>query len=106
MRLTEPEAGSGSASDRHRAQLIAALLATVLSLGVGTAAVNASASPQASSAKKCKHGKKHKPCHRPKSTKPAKGRISLTNCPTADLIPNAPYTFTGRLSPRRGGVGS
>jgi hypothetical protein len=84
---------------RRRARLVVVLVLSTLAFGIESVAVTASASPTASIAKKCKKGKNGKACRKKKATKPVKAKISLTNCPTADLTPNVLYTFTGRVVP-------
>jgi hypothetical protein len=88
---------------KYQARLLVLLVWSTVGFGIQSVAAAASASPTASSAKKCKKGNKGKKCHK-KAAKPAKAKIVLTNCPTADLTPNVPYTFTGRVVPARAGA--
>lgn len=86
---------------KHQARLLVLLTLSMLALCIESVAVTASASPTASTTKKCKKGKR---CRKKKPTKPVnKAKISLT-CPTADLTPNVPYTFAGRVAPARAGL--
>lgn len=88
----------------RRARLVVLLTLSAVAFGLGSVAAGASASPGVSITKKCKKGKRGRACRKKKATKPVKAKISLTNCPTADLTPNLPYTFTGRVVPARAGL--
>lgn len=90
---------------RHQLILSALLLSAALALGIVDANASGSpASPGASMAKKCKSGKKGKSCRKRRSGKRGKSTIKITDCPSGDLTPGTPYTFTGRVSPARGGI--